>query len=282
MSPDAPLRKLLYTASWATGASVVDIVAEHEAIRAESDISSYMSYLKTMGGGSESGNYPHESEQILLMHIRQGNREAGRKLLSQLFARIRIATGVNVDDFRARALELAVLLSRAALDGGAEPESVIGINYTALSQVQEATSVQEVSAWLLRISERFLSFVFEAQTAPHREVIVLARRYVRGHAAEKIGLTEVAQSVGLSPAYLSGLFKEEMGITFTAYLARVRVDSAKNMLKTGTTSLAQVAAETGFADQSHFSRVFKRNTGTSPARYRAGERISEDTHEDHK
>ncbi|MFW6211410.1 MAG: helix-turn-helix domain-containing protein [Spirochaetota bacterium] len=274
--------QLLYTASWATGAQVTEIIAEQEEIRAEADISSYMSHLKTMGGGSDADTYPDESERLLLSLIREGDRDGARELLAQLLARVRIATGNNVDAFRLRALELAVLLSRAAIDGGAEPESVFGINYGALAHVQHATSVHDLSTWLIGVTERFVSFVFDAQTGRHREVFLKARSYVRLHASEKVALSDVADAVGLSPAYLSRLFKEEMGITFVSYLARVRVEAAKGLLKNATLGLAEVATTVGFADQSHFTRVFKRVAGISPARYRSGERVSEQTHELHQ
>jgi AraC-like DNA-binding protein/ligand-binding sensor protein len=260
---------LLYVASWAGGTNVRDTVEEQNRLSREASISGYIHHLKTMGGDSEVPTYPTETERRLLAHIREGERERARELLTELLARIRISSGSSVEQVKARVLELAVLLSRAALDGGADPESVFGLNYRALGQVHELDNVAALSDWLSRMAERFVTFVFDVRRFRHRDVIQKARQYIRTHYAQKLGLEDVATHVGLSPAYFSRLFKEETGNSFSGYLASVRVERSKELLRDGTLSLADIALETGFADQSHFSRVFKKETGVSPSRYRA-------------
>ena len=101
----------------------------------------------------------------------------------------------------------------------------------------------------------------------HEETAVrLTREYLRAHCTENIKLKDLAQMVGLSPYYLLRVFKAAVGMPPHMYQQQLRVWKAKQLLAEGAT-LASASSDTGFADQSHFSRQFKKITGLTPARY---------------
>lgn len=82
-------------------------------------------------------------------------------------------------------------------------------------------------------------------------------------------VSEVAKEVGLSSSHFSRAFKASIGRSPHAWLQEVRVDHAKDLLIDPEISLAAVAMESGFADQSHFTRIFGRVTGATPGCWRA-------------
>ncbi len=92
------------------------------------------------------------------------------------------------------------------------------------------------------------------------------REYLHDHHARRITIAELAQVAGLSPYHLIRLFHARTGLPPYMYLEHVRIERAKALLKEGV-SLANTAARTGFGDQSHFTRRFKRVTGVPPGRY---------------
>ncbi len=92
--------------------------------------------------------------------------------------------------------------------------------------------------------------------------------YMHKNYAKDIGLTEMADIVGMNPAYLSVLFKENMGISFIKYLTRFRVEKAKQMLQSGMKPTA-VATAVGYNDPHYFYEIFKKNTGMTPTEFRA-------------
>ena len=277
---------LLYLASWASDANVRETATAQDTQSREADISTYIHLLKSMGGDQAEDAPAFDQaleERRLLDHIREGDREAARDQIARLLAHLRITTGSEIAAVKSRVLELAVLLSRAAIDGGADPESVFGLNYRALEEVQRISRVPELSAWLSRISERFLAFVIDVRQYRQRDVIRRAQAYIRSHLGDRVGLEVVAQHVRLSPAYLSHLFHEQTGERFTEYLARCRVDQSKELLRSGDHPLKEIALEVGFSDQSHFSRVFKKRVGVSPSRFRDRPwTVSGDTREIHE
>jgi len=95
-----------------------------------------------------------------------------------------------------------------------------------------------------------------------------AEELLRARLADRIGLGELAETVGVHPAYLARTFRAHYGLSVGEYGRRLRLAWAAAELARGEMPLAEIAGSAGFADQSHFTRVFKRHVGTTPARYR--------------
>jgi AraC-like DNA-binding protein len=92
------------------------------------------------------------------------------------------------------------------------------------------------------------------------------KRCLRERYAESVGLDELVMLSGLSRFHLVRTFAKQIGVPPHAYQNNVRVNTACMLLKAGV-SPASVATHVGFADQSHFTRHFKRIWGTTPSRY---------------
>jgi AraC family transcriptional regulator len=85
---------------------------------------------------------------------------------------------------------------------------------------------------------------------------------------EPLTLVELAQAASVHPAHLARVFRRSFACSIGAYVRRLRVDHAARELSRTEVPLTEIALACGFFDQSHFSTVFKRHTGLSPAEYR--------------
>ncbi|HSY54607.1 MAG TPA: PocR ligand-binding domain-containing protein [Opitutaceae bacterium] len=103
-----------------------------------------------------------------------------------------------------------------------------------------------------------------------------ARIFIAERHAEEISLKQVAGAVNMSAFYFCKIFKKATGLTFTDYLARVRVEKVKNLLLNPHKRVSEAAYETGFQSLSQFNRVFRRIAGEAPMTYR--ERLHEAGH----
>lgn len=99
-------------------------------------------------------------------------------------------------------------------------------------------------------------------------VVRSVKNYIESHYAEKITLESVAGEVFVSPNYLSGLFKKELGTGFSDYLTEVRLRKAKDLLADVKLSVEEVSLRSGYKDPRYFCSVFHRRTGMSPSEYR--------------
>ena len=100
-------------------------------------------------------------------------------------------------------------------------------------------------------------------------VIAKAKKYIEEHQTEEISLSAVAKAVNTSSFYFCKLFRKVTGINFTDYVARLRIERAKNLLLNPNLRISEIAFEVGFQSLTHFNRVFKRILGESPTEYRS-------------
>lgn len=111
-----------------------------------------------------------------------------------------------------------------------------------------------------------------------RDVVEKACTYIQNHCCEQVSLDTLCAYANVGKSTLMRAFVKEKGITPYLYVESMRIEHARTLLERGVT-LADAAAQTGFADQSHFSHYFKRITGLTPGAYRAlfvGDGVSHD------
>ncbi len=95
-----------------------------------------------------------------------------------------------------------------------------------------------------------------------------AEELLRARIDDRIGLRELADAVAVNPSHLARTFRARYGVSVGEYGRRLRLEWAATEIARSDTPLAQIASQGGFADQSHFTRLFKQHVGTTPARYR--------------
>jgi AraC family transcriptional regulator len=93
--------------------------------------------------------------------------------------------------------------------------------------------------------------------------------YVDANLGDDIRLSELAEAAGLSEFHFAKLFKQSTGASPHQYILQRRLERAKQLLRNPTLSLSDISLEVGFADQSHFTNVFRRFVGATPSRFRS-------------
>lgn len=213
-------------------------------------------------------DYPIGLEKRLQSAIADGNKAQSTELLNQLLGHIFFCSNGDLDTIKARVLELIVLLSRSAIEGGAEVEQIFLLNKNYIDEVKAFDGLEELSRWLTGVIDRFISYVFEFSDIKHADILYKAMSYIKQNYREKLSLDDIAGHVHMSKSYLSKIFKDEMNCTLTNYINQVRVDKSKHFLLESDFGLVEIAYLCGFEDQSYFTKVFKKLTGVSPGRYK--------------
>lgn len=131
------------------------------------------------------------------------------------------------------------------------------------AEMMNLSGVQSLTGYLIDIIGSMLQNRYEEKNSRFSQPVRLAQDYMRDNHKDPITVEEVADHVQLSYSYFSTLFRNETGETVKDYLKRIRVDSAKKMLKETTMNLQQVADSVGYSDAKHFSKVFRKVTGIS-------------------
>ena len=171
-----------------------------------------------------------EKENELLNKVRMGDRTGAKKILNELLTVIFLHSSGNMELIKARILELVIVISRAAVEGGASLDKLLGLNYGFISELASKDRFEDVCFWIVKVLDTFLDTVYESRTIRNSKLLGEALQFIREHFSENLSLEIVAQQIYISPYYLSHLFREELGITFLEYLTRIRIEEAKKLL----------------------------------------------------
>jgi AraC-like DNA-binding protein len=100
-------------------------------------------------------------------------------------------------------------------------------------------------------------------------LVLRARDYIDKHKTEELSLADVAKAAGASVFHFCKVFHKATGLTFTDYVARVRLEDARNRLLNPNLRISEIAYDVGFQSLTQFNRTFKRVFGQSPSEFRA-------------
>ncbi len=139
-------------------------------------------------------------------------------------------------------------------------EQMLGGQCTVAVEKCEEKAVPEVYARILREVQRDLEC---------RPVVTEAKKYLYEHFTDPdLDLNLVARSIGISPAYLSRLMKQELGMSFRDFLTSLRINEAIVLMRNTGLSINEIADKVGYKNQHYFSTAFKNSMGISPSEHR--------------
>lgn len=124
--------------------------------------------------------------------------------------------------------------------------------------------IAHVSAGVTALCHRYELFLENGKSKP----IWLILSYIQEHYADKITLSDLAAKIHRNPQYVSAAFSKECGMSITEYITSVRIQHAKQLLRTTDTPIGEIGAMVGYQDPQYFSRVFHRTSGVYPKDYR--------------
>lgn len=137
-----------------------------------------------------------------------------------------------------------------------------------IEQLGSVAGMQDIDNVLNAFQQRFSSLSSQKIKDQDDLVVEKATTFMEEHVREQLTRETVARAVGISPSHFSRLIRDKKGRTFTDLLNQYRIEHAAKMLVRSSNTLAHIASDSGFCDQSYFSKVFRKYKGMSPAQYR--------------
>ena len=227
----------------------------------------YMEFLNR-----ETGDRHHTHTEDMRQYelLRAGSPEAVEEAVRMFSSSLPGHVSDNpVRNYKYLFVACITLASRAAIAGGMEAERAYNISDLYILKMDRLESVEQIKELH---AEMFAFYTTEMASLDKKTVyskpIVLCLDYIYEHLNEPIRVERLAGFSGLNISYLSTLFKKETGASISEYILSKRMEAAKNMLRFSSDSYAEIAAVLAFSSQSHFTRVFKQQTGYTPKAYR--------------
>ena len=151
---------------------------------------------------------------------------------------------------------------------GVPEETAYALSDGYIQTVEECTSKSSIEKLLQKAALRFAQEVQKSGMRHYSREIEAAVKYIHLHLHVPVTLEETAEAAGISASYLSRLFKKETGMLFVDYIQKERIEAACNMLTYSDYTAAQISEYLCFSTQSYFIKIFRKYTGTTPAKYK--------------
>jgi len=217
---------------------------------------------------SQSLNFFLEKEKALIGKIKLSDLDECRKIFKVMVADIFSDSGEKLPIIKGRIFELVVVMSRASVEAGVDSEKSISLNANLMQELNNSYSISEINRVVTFILERYLEEIQNHSKSKNRMTIEGIKGYIRKNYQNNRTLEEIADSVYLSPFYVSRIFKESQNMTVMDYVTKVKLDEAKKMLSNPRYKIEEIALNLGYNDGSYFSKVFRRNEGMTPTQFR--------------
>jgi len=228
----------------------------------------HMKINEPMAGKSNLNLPPYQREGELISRVRLGDRVGAREIINELLGEVLFDHPSNPEILKVKILELVTVLSRAAVEAGADLEDILGLRYKLVNELASIQDQDELCRWIVRVMDRLLDGIYRSKSLRPEGHLKKALDYVNSNFAEPLSLRKVASQAFMSPFHFSHILKEEMGLTFVEYLTRVRIRRAKQLLLSTNRSISRIALDVGYRDQSYFTKVFRKVEGITPTDFR--------------
>ena len=167
------------------------------------------------------------------------------------------------------AIVVMTITSRAAIEADVLEDVAFAVSDEAIQQIERQTTMEDVYSVIKHYVLALTRLIDDEKKECYSLPIVKCRQYIATHLYEDISLTAVAEEIGLHPAYLSTLFKKEVGLTLKEYGQQKRIAESKRLLLNSNYMISDIAKLLHFHDQSHFTKVFKKFTSYTPKQFRS-------------
>ncbi len=167
------------------------------------------------------------------------------------------------------AVSTIAVIIRVAINSGADELTVYQLSDHFLQFLNQCENAELLFNALHRACLQVVQAVRDAQDISNENIyFTRCREYIANHLGQKITVGVLADVCGLTPNYLSTVFKKASGKTVKEYVLEKRIQVAKQLLLSPDHTAGEIALFLGFASQSHFIDCFKKQVGTTPRRWR--------------
>lgn len=209
-------------------------------------------------------------EQTIVNFVRRGDTMALKKWIADAPAvRGGILASDQLRQIKNTFIVTATLISRGAIRGGMDVDDALSLSDAYIQKCELMNNIDRITNlqyhMVFDYAERVEKLRYGKQPS---KLVQDVAKYIQHHLSEPITTDDIAKALFLSRSRLSVKFKEEANENLIDFILKEKIEEAKRLLRyTDKTSVA-ISAYLGFSSQSHFSRTFKKYTGSLPNEYR--------------
>lgn len=250
----------------------VEEVVAHNFFQDQTIDSVWEKYNESFSIARQDANfYPsYKLEKLMFECIKKGEE---KMLLGYLNKHIEETSGslAGKDPIRANknlVVGYSAIACRIAIEAGNPSELMYRKNDIYVQLVEEANTVEAIQSLLITILCDYAKMVNKIKRKEYSNAVKSCIDYIYMHLYEEVSVKQMGNNLNFNENYLSRIFKDEVGKTISEFITHEKIEEAKRLLILTDFTIIYISVVLHFHDQSHFTRVFKKETGMTPKKYR--------------
>ena len=214
-------------------------------------------------------NYPIETEHQLINCIKSGDFETSCSILNEVYDNNFSKSAPSNDMVRCLMFDLASTMLKTIPEINGQNDNLFLQELDIVERLVNCKKVQEMKQQMIVILSEICDYIQHNRKGRKEQLAENVMDYIRSN-YHNVGLnvSVIADKFQLTPAYLTRLFKEQTGEGLFEYLTKVRMDKAKELLRSNEVSIKDLASKVGYFSSQAFIRAFKKCEGVTPGLYK--------------
>lgn len=233
-------------------------------------------YINDIEPCSEENILVTEHEFQNLVHaVKLGNRDETNAAIAQIMDSIR-KEPISPGQYQLLFMELLSELMKIGRAYKLHPNQIFGEHAGSWQELYRMVTVDELEGWLQEVCTNLRHVLRHERRDSAARLTEQAKAYIEEHYKESdLSADSLCRCLNVSAAYFSTIFKREVGMSFVAYLTKIRLEHALELLRTTEDKTYIIASRVGYMEPNYFSYVFKKQYGISTSKYRAEMSVKE-------
>ena len=213
--------------------------------------------------------YTYLEERKFLKYIEEGESMSARSFgINFIHSESEALSHDQLQSMKYKVVATITLMTRQVISANVPLEDAYGTSDIYIRKVDSATSSQRLNEVFMHSIIDFCALVKKNKKANYPFCIRNCIEYINQNLNKNMSLLDISNELQMNPEYISNQFKKIVGIYLRDYINKRKVEEAKFLIQCTNVSLLEISTTLSFADQSHFSKVFKKYTDISPNQYK--------------
>jgi len=229
--------------------------------------------IEDFESNTEKIGFDELKEQALIRCIKVGTVSEIRDIIRDLFSDFEDSR-ISIKYYQIYLLELIITILKSTKGADIELDDVFGTNSTMLNEILKFNNIFEAKEWFTGLCIRIMDYIsYDRQNSCHT-IVERSKEFITNNYHQSgMTLNKMSDYLHISSGYFSSIFKKETKITFLNYLTQIRMEAAKELLRTTDFMAFEIADKVGFSEPYYFSYCFKKHLGITPKQYRNSSRV---------
>ncbi len=220
----------------------------------------------------ETVRFDELKEHALIRCIKVGTLQEVKEIVEDLFKGI-ADSHVSIKDYQIYLMEIFTAILKVAKGANLDIDRVLGQNVHLFTELSKLHTIEDAKNRIISICTKIMNNIAIGRQSSYKQLVEKAIEYTKQHYHESdISIQKVCSYLHISKGYFSSIFKKETKMTFVNYLMQIRMEAAKELLRTTDLKAFEIAERVGYSDPNYFSYCFRKMFGMSPKEYKNSSR----------